>query len=347
MGSIRNIVILGAICSCVVSSAFGDEAGPPTTAPATRPARVRAPRVALPDKHADEILAMRLDPDAATCALGRRYNLNMQVGHDFAGRDTDLQQRAADVLEKVSFHETLDSGGARIVPDEPGWCRWNLRKTVLKPLMALQKYDLVNDMALKALSDGKDAIGKNAAGLDNAQLALVNALLATGKYDDALPAAKTYYNISNLENTSKATDLLAIALVNGPGKTDPTIVDRFKSEQAAGAQPPAGDSSGAALQTVLKSIKVDPAPYQEALDKAAAGPRTYDSLTQQGNLLLLQDKGGDAVPLFQLTVSLTSDPTQMSAAIANVARAMRARDGSIGAANVYILSLQQAAPPKS
>jgi len=56
----------------------------------------------------------------------------------------------------------------------------------------------------------------------------------------------------------------------------------------------------------------------------------------------MQDKGADAVPLFQESVSVTSDPKQLSAAIANVARAMRARDGCVGPANAYLLSLQTA-----
>jgi hypothetical protein len=213
-------------------------------------------------------------------------------------------------------------------------------------LMDLHQYDLIRDMAAKAVSDGNDA-----EFTDGAQLALVNALLATQKYDEAVVAAKTYYNICKLENTSKAIDVLAEALLNGPGRKDPSIVTRFKSEQAAGSQASAADPSAPpstdASQSVLKSIVVDPAPYQPALDELAEGLRNYNTLTRQGNLLLMQDKGADAVAIFQAAASITNDPKQLSAAIANVARAMRARDGSIGPANAYLLSLRQSTEPKN
>jgi hypothetical protein len=286
---------------------------------------------------------MRLDADPATCALGRQYSLPHQILADLKDPDAGGRQRTADTLRKAYLHEAVDSGGNRIFPDEPGACRYILRPTVAAALLALHESDLIHDLATQGLSDGIDAGAE-----DDIQAVLVNMLLSTGKFDEALPAAKTYYNICRLANTSRATDLLAEALLNGPGQKDPTIVDRFKSEQVAGAQTPAaGSASDPPAQTVLKSIVVDPAPYQSELDKLADSPKTWASLTQQGNLLLMQDKGADAVPLFQESVSVTSDPKQLSAAIANVARAMRARDGCIGPANAYILSLQQSTGPKS
>ena len=114
-------------------------------------------------------------------------------------------------------------------------------------------------------------------------------------------------------------------------------------------QIPAADSAAApsagAGENVLKSIPVDPAPYQVELDKLAAVAKNYDTLIQRGNLLLLQDKGADAVSVFQMAADISSDPKQASEAISGVARAMR-RDGSVGAANAYILSLRQAAEAK-
>jgi len=350
MGGIPKILIAWGLCACWASSAYCDDASPPpTTAPTTRPARtarVRKPKVALPAKHADEILAMRLDADPATCALGRQYNLPRQIALDLKDPGAGVRQRAADTLKKAYFHELPDSGGNRIVPDEPGACRYILRPKVAPALLALHEYDLIHDLATQGVSDGNDA-----AGMDDGQLAMVNALLAAGKFDDALPAAKTYYNISKLENTSKAIDLVAEALLNGPGRKDPSIVTRFKREQAEGSQAPAADPSVSAAadttQGVLKSIVIDPAPYQPALDALTEGLRNYNTLTRQGNLLLMQDKGADAVAIFQAAASITNDPKQLSGAIANVARAMRARDGCVGPANAYLLSLRQSTDPKS
>jgi len=285
---------------------------------------------------------MRLDPDPATCALGRQYNLQRQITLDLRNADDAIRQRAADTAEKAYLHELKDSGGVRITPDEPAACRGVLRIKEASELLAIPANDTVCDLAAAATSDGNDTNG-----MDDSQTALVKALLASRKFDQALPAAKTLFEICKLENTSKATDLLAEALLNGPGQKDPTIVDRFKSEQVAGAQTPApgysADSPAAVPpQTVLKSITIDPAPYEAKLQTLQDGPKTWASLTQIGNLLLMQDKGADAVPVFQQSESLTSDPKQLSAAIANVARAMRARDGCVGPANAYLLSLQTA-----
>jgi hypothetical protein len=260
--------------------------------------------------------------------------------------DAGVRQRTADTLKKAYLHEAVDSGGNRIFPDEPGACRYILRPTVAAALLALHESDLIHDLATQGLSDGIDAGAE-----DDIQAVLVNTLLSTGKFDEALPAAKTYYNICKLENTSKAIDLVAEALLNGPGRKDPSIVTRFKSEQAEGSQAPAADPSVSAstdaTQSVLKSIVIDPAPYQPALDALTEGLRNYNTLTRQGNLLLMQDKGADAVAIFQAAASITNDPKQLSGAIANVARAMRARDGCVGPANAYLLSLRQSTDPKS
>jgi tetratricopeptide (TPR) repeat protein len=339
--------LLVLICVGSAHLALGDDAATqPAPAPTTRPARARKPKPVLPAKHADEILAMRLDADPATCALGRQYSLPHQILADLKDPDADVRQRAADTLKKAYFHEAKDSGGARIVYDQPDACRKILRPKEAAALLALHEYDLIHDLATEGVSDGN-----NAPDMDDAQAALVNMLLATGKFDDALLAAKTYYNICGLANTSKAIDLVSEALLNGPGRKDPSIVVRFKSEQAAGSQAPAGDPAASpstgTSQSVLQSIVVDPTPYQKQLDELAEGLRNYNTLTRQGNLLLMQDKGADAVAIFQAAASITNDPKQLSAAIANVARAMRARDGCVGPANAYLLSLRQSTEPKS
>lgn len=315
------------------------------TSPAAPPAKANVPSAALPEKHASEILDMRLSADAATRALAKRYSLEDQIAKDLKGQNNDLQQRAVDTLQKTSFSELVDPAGDRIVSNEPTWCRRNLRPAVFQALLDLQQYDLLQKLAAKALSDGRYPVE-----IDRVQFELVKTLLAADKFDQALPAAKTYYNVCSLQQTSTATALLAEALLNGPGQKDPTIVKRFKDQQAAGAEAPSADGASTASadlgENILKSIPIDPTPYQAEPDKLAAGPKTFGTLTQRGNLLLLQDKGAEAVPLFQMTVDVTRDRKQIAEAVSNVARAMRARDGNVAAANAYILSLRQSAKPK-
>jgi hypothetical protein len=334
------------LCVCFAALARADDSSVTPPAPATRPAKTKAKLPPVPPKSSSEILEMILSPDAATRVAVRRYSLRGQIPRDLANPDTDVQQQAVRTLEKVSLHELSDPLGVRIISDEPSWCRRNLKPAIAHRLIELKQYDLIRDMAAMALSDGRDS-----AGIDDAQAALLKMLLASGKFDQAVPAAKTYFNACALGQTSAATSLMAEALLNGPGQKDPAIVQRFKAQQAAGAQIPAADSAPAPSaglgENILKSIPIDPAPYQAELDKLAAVAKNYDTLIQRGNLLLLQDKGADAVSLFQMAADISSDPKQASEAISGVARAMRARDGSVGNANAYILSLRQAAEPKT
>jgi hypothetical protein len=135
-------------------------------------------------------------------------------------------------------------------------------------------------------------------------------------------------------------------LLNGPGQKDNTIVHRFMMQQAAGAQLPPADGSPAATpsedlgENVLKSITIDPKPYQAELDKLAAAPKTFETLTARGNLLLLSDNGAEARDSFAMALELANDQKRLAAGVANVARAIRARDGLVGGANAYILSLR-------
>jgi hypothetical protein len=92
MGPLGRAFLVVFICVGSAQLALADDSPPPTTRPA------RSARVPLPEKHADEILAMRLDPDPATCALGKRYNLSSQVGRDLIGGDDALRMRAVGVL---------------------------------------------------------------------------------------------------------------------------------------------------------------------------------------------------------------------------------------------------------
>ena len=197
-----------------------------------RPAKTKPRLAPVPPRSSSEILDMILSPDAATRVAARRYSLRGQIPRDLMNPDTDVQNQAVRTLEKVSLHQLSDPAGLRIISDEPSWCRRNLKPAVARRLIELKQYDLIRDMAAMALSDGRDS-----AGIDDAQAALAKMLLACGKFDPAVPAAKTYYNVCSLGQTSSATSLMAQALLNGPGQKDPGIVQRFKAQQDAGADP--------------------------------------------------------------------------------------------------------------
>jgi len=200
--------------------------------------------------------------------------------------------------------------------------------------------------------------------VDGLQRFLATALLADGKTDEALAAAKGYYNVCLLKNTSDAIDLVALCLARArPHEAD--IVHEFKLQQITGAstQPavapsdaanapastinpsmesataPADTTLGNPDQSILASIPIDPKPYEQAID--GINPVSYAQFAAKGNLLLLSGRTKEARELFQQSADLAPEKSAAEA-IENVARALRAESGCVGPANAYILKMRSA-----
>src|SRR5205085_12013791 len=92
----------------------------------------------------------------------------------------------------------------------------------------------------------------------------VQAYLAMGKNEEALAAAKVYFNLARLDKTADALDTL-LQCLKAARSNDPDLIERFKREQIEGAlltrQPNLYDSQ----HSVLASIKVPQAEMEEAL----------------------------------------------------------------------------------
>ena len=182
--------------------------------------------------------------------------------------------------------------------------------------------------------------------------ARVQALLAAGKVDDAIAAAKSYYNFSSMATTSDAILMLHQAL----RAKDQKLARRFKLEQLAAATTQPVEGSGVRVQgsgeepeatpagavsgeeTVLASIKVDPKPYEEAI-KALEVQGDFGSLVQRGNLLLIADRPAEAKEVFEEAYEVAGD-SDVANASECLARAMKAQDGGIGRANGFVLSIR-------
>jgi tetratricopeptide (TPR) repeat protein len=163
------------------------------------------------------------------------------------------------------------------------------------------------------------------------------ALAALGRRDDGLAAAKAYFNVAPMNRTADALKLLTEMLAT----TDAADrVETFKAEQIAGAEPVPADKlkEPRPRTAVLESIKIDASPYDKAL--AEQLPRSYANLASCGNLLLLADRTREAMETFESAQTLASDK-EAAWATENIARAMRAVDGSIGRANAWVESLDK------
>jgi hypothetical protein len=219
-----------------------------------------------------------------------------------------------------------------------------LRGQFLKPLLKHELFDDIETLAMQGII----ADPSNCTGCDEMQRCRVEALLAAGENEEALSAAKGYYNVCMTWETDIAIDLFAEALRKARGDKDSGIVIRFKLQQAEGAKLPKETSTPATLpsdlgENVLKEVKVQPTAELDAWLKNYATLRhTFSNRVAHGNVLLLTDHVAEAEMEFEH--AMEGNTTEIGAAIQNIARGYRAVDMTVGRANAFILHLREGAP---
>ena len=199
----------------------------------------------------------------------------------------------------------------------------------LKSIFAAGHHDELAQLARKSIV----AFPAQTELVENMQAALVRALLAAGKSDEAVVEAKALYNVATLRGTAEAIQLLSEALRAAYPK-DPGRVRKFRLEQLLGME---ADAASGARQSVLAGIAVDRLRFSQAIRDLAVRPDS-DGLVGKGNLLLLADRPTDAKTAFDSADALPK-AIDSSAGAENVARAIKAQDGRIGRANSSVLSL--------
>jgi len=212
-------------------------------------------------------------------------------------------------------------------------------------LLKAKAYDGIDEIVQDTLANGND-LGTTVPSATTRVATLLKArmiaLLASGKKEEGLAAAKTYYNYAALDQTLDSISTVSLALLTARPE-DKGIIARFKKQQLAGAdtQPAASTApatSAAANASVLDSIQVDGKAFQEAADQVDLDD--YRAYVRKGNLLLLAGNGKDAHDVFD-KAKVLADGKQLSEAIANVARAIRTENGCVGPANAYILKMRE------
>ena len=227
---------------------------------------------------------------------------------------------------------------------DPNQVSYLLRTSWLSALIAARHHAQAADLALEAiLADPQDT-----SAVFDLQDIRVHALLLSGDAAEALAQAKALFNVASMERTEQALSTVAACLAaaypNGRA-----IVRRFSEEQIAGAttQPshprPAAEDDPAKIVSTLKSIHIDPAPYEETLN--TLDPAEQQNARARANLLLLAGKPAEAEALMQkaLERELTEGerkPDDVGRAAEEVARCIKAQDGLLGRANRYLLTLQ-------
>lgn len=210
-----------------------------------------------------------------------------------------------------------------------------MRWAWIKPLMDVGMYDEAMELSLAGTLSQPQRTGQ----VTYFARTRVMALLEQGKADAALRAAKAYYDVALLKQTEDAIDLLAEALLTA-NPDDSEIVARLHRQQAAAAQSADGAIPAGLGESVLKGIASEADLYEARIAEFREGRQNYNSLVSQGNLLLLAGRAGEAREAFERAYQI-APAEQLVEATQNVARAIRAEDGSIGRANAWILAARQ------
>jgi hypothetical protein len=211
-----------------------------------------------------------------------------------------------------------------------GTLKGHAHPTDLQLFIKAGRYDDLESAAMQGMLDN----AVNSETMAAYEMVRARGFMAGDKPTEALAAAKAYYNLAMLKDTSAAISMVSLALI-AAHPDDPGIASRFKAQQLASAdtsattRPDLGDP-------ILASIKIDEPELENAL--AQKNGVTFPALVERGNLLLATDHCDKAREIFEAAVDLAGPP-QLSHAIENVARAVRAQTGQIGPANEYLASL--------
>jgi tetratricopeptide (TPR) repeat protein len=226
------------------------------------------------------------------------------------------------------------------------------REKPVQLLMDLKRYDDAESVGIDLIL--QEVIDTNFFGA--VERLRAQAFLAQHKYPEALSAARSYYDVASLKDSSDAINLVALALVFGK-PDDPTAAKRFKQQQiqwataAPSSQPtapapdPAAPTAVSATSQptdslgdpVLPSIPPDSKPFESAAE--AMEPTNYQAFVRKGNLLLLAGHAKEAHGVFDRAEAIAPD-NKGAQAIENVARSIRAESGCVGPANAYILQMR-------
>jgi hypothetical protein len=236
---------------------------------------------------------------------------------------------------------------AQVLNDDPRAGVAALRQQWGPALLKYREFNTLHELSIRAIL----LSASETSAVETFQELRTKAFLSEGKNDEALVAAKQLYNVVSMERTAQAIALVAEALA-AARPAEKGIVQRFRLEQLADYAPryEAGQAPGCLdafpspqpkLGATLAAVLVGKTPYEQP--PATENLDRFLALTGQGNLLLLQDKPRDALQAFERAYRAASKQ-QLVQATENVARAIRAEDGSIARANAWLLALR---PPEA
>jgi hypothetical protein len=202
--------------------------------------------------------------------------------------------------------------------------------------MKAGRYQDVADCALLAVLNVDDL-----PLVENCLMFRAQALLELNKPQQALQAAKSFYNVCTINNTKRAIDLVATCLAKCY-PDDGSIADRYRSEQIAAADLTieAGSptqSHEAPTASIVKAVPLNDALFANAVEES----QDRSDLINYGNLLLIADRGAEAEKIFREQYRDAKTKLQLANATDGIARCLKAEDGNIHRAKEWLRLAKQ------
>jgi hypothetical protein len=246
---------------------------------------------------------------------------------DLAAQLASVDQTVVDqAIDEI--HTLLESN-----PDEAvAYCR----RYWLPSLLSASNFALADRLALDAIL----AAPWRTSDVEFFAETRARVMLRCGQPAAALSDARSLFNVASLRGTERALLLLTECLKAAHGE-DKQLLQRFRHEQIAGATTrPATD--GPFTSQTIAQIGVDPSPYAAAISRWVNDDD--QSRRAKGNLRLLAGRSAEAQTNFEQMLRSSASTDRIGLA-ENLARAIKASDGTIGRANGYMLAQSTPANP--
>jgi hypothetical protein len=206
-----------------------------------------------------------------------------------------------------------------------GYCR----KYWLPSLLNVSRFDQADRLAFDAIV----ACPWQTEAVESFQETRVQSALRENRTTEALVDARGLFNVAGLRGTEHALSVVAECLRAAQGG-DAETLRQFRREELAGATTRPTSQPGM-TSAILTKIAIDPSPYLASIAKLTGDDE--QSRQGKGNLLLLAGRCAEAKDTFEAMERIASIRDRI-AITENVARAIKALDGTIGRANGYMLS---------
>ena len=258
--------------------------------------------------------AKRPDPDADPAVA--------PITAAFTGKDDAAAEKAAATV----IHR---------LEDDSGWAQQHLERRWIKDLVATRRYALADDLCVKAIV----ADPARTRHVEIFQSWRVNICLAQDKPKEALAQAKLLYNVATMAGTESALKTIYRCLERTSGG-DKALLRKFRNEQIAGKNYAAGKPP------VSSGMLLDIAAEGKVFEAALASTDMVDERKAMaaGNLALLADRPDVAKEAFEVSMQL-HDGAPSDEMYENIARALKAMDGTVGRANHYAIYLVSEVTP--